>query len=203
MTGCGCEAGEAKGAGLRRTLTIALVLNATMFVVGTVAGIVAQSNGLMADALDMLADAAAYAIALMAIERSGLFKARAATLSGTILLILGMGILLDAGRRALFGSAPDGILMMAVATVSLCVNATVLYLLARQQEKGEVHLRATYIFTRADVIANLAVILSGAVLLFAHLRYVDLIVGAAIGVYVMREALEILSEAREARRAQA
>ena len=76
--------------GQRRTLRIALALNVTMFVVGIVAGIFGQSSGLIADALDMLADASAYAIALMAIERSGLFKARAADLSGTILLILGV-----------------------------------------------------------------------------------------------------------------
>ncbi|MBL6938309.1 MAG: cation transporter [Alphaproteobacteria bacterium] len=198
MTGCGCEQVEVKGAEQRRTLTIALGLNAAMFVVGIVAGLIAQSSGLVADALDMLA----YAIALLAIERSQLFKARAATLSGTILLILGIVVLLDAGRRGLFGSSPDGILMIAVATVSLCVNSTVLYLLARQKEKAEVHLRATYIFTRADVIANLAVILSGAALLVAHFRYVDLIVGAAIVIYVVREAFEILAEAREARGAE-
>ncbi|MDE1938757.1 MAG: cation transporter, partial [Alphaproteobacteria bacterium] len=66
--------------------------------------------------------------------------------------------------------------------------------------KKEVHLRATYIFTRADVVANLAVILSGAILLATGYRYVDLAIGAAIGIYVIREALEILGEGREAAR---
>ncbi|MDE1985842.1 MAG: cation transporter [Alphaproteobacteria bacterium] len=200
MTGCGCGEVEARQAGQRRTLRIALALNVTMFAVGIVAGIVAQSSGLIADALDMLADASAYAIALMAIKRSGVFKARAATWSGTVLLILGAGVLLDAGRRGLFGSSPQSIVMIAVATMSLLVNATVLYLLSKQQEKKEVHLRATYIFTRADVVANLAVILSGAILLATGYRYVDLAIGAAIGIYVIREALEILGEGREAAR---
>ncbi|MDE2163278.1 MAG: cation transporter [Alphaproteobacteria bacterium] len=200
MTGCGCGEVEARQAGQRRTLRIALALNVTMFAVGIVAGIVAQSSGLIADALDMLADASAYAIALMAIKRSGLFKARAATWSGTVLLILGAGVLLDAGRRGFFGSSPQSIVMIAVATMSLLVNATVLYLLSKQQEKKEVHLRATYIFTRADVVANLAVILSGAILLATGYRYVDLAIGAAIGIYVIREALEILGEGREAAR---
>lgn len=200
MAGCGCEAVEVKSASQRRLLAIALGLNAAMFVIGMTAGILAQSSGLIADALDMLADAAAFAIALMAIERSGLFKAHAATLSGTILLILGAGVLLDVARRAAFGSHPESIVMMAVATVSLCVNATVLYFLAQQQnEKKEVHMRATFIFTRADVVVNLAVILSGAILFFTGFRYADLIVGAIIGLYVVREAFEILGEAREAR----
>ena len=48
----------------RRVLRIALALNAMMFIVGLVAGILGQSTSLMADALDMLADAFAYTIAL-------------------------------------------------------------------------------------------------------------------------------------------
>jgi len=63
----------------------ALALNATMFIVGVVAGLVGQTSSLIADALDMLADASAYAIALGAIGRSTRFKAGAATLSGSLL----------------------------------------------------------------------------------------------------------------------
>src|ERR1700720_456619 len=164
----------------RRVLRIAFVLNATMFIVGLVAGLLGQSSSLIADALDMLADAFAYAIALGAVGRSARFKAGAATLSGSLLLLLGVMVLLDVGRRALL------------------VNATVLRMLRRYRE-GEVHLRATWIFTRVDVIANIGVILSGLLVLLTGSRIPDLIMGGAIGVYVVKEAFEILSEAREAR----
>ncbi len=201
MTSCGCHTSKAEHAGQRRTLRLALALNATMFVIGIVAGLIAQSSGLIADALDMLADATAYAIALLAITRSGLFKARAATLSGAILLVLGFGVLVDAGRRAVFGSSPEGLVMIIVAALSLAVNATVLTLLSRTQ-KNEVHLRATVIFTRADVVANLGVILSGLIVSVTGFRFIDLIAGAAIGLYISKEALEILGEARKARKEQ-
>ena len=182
----------------RRVLWIALVLNATMFIVGLVAGLLGQSSSLIADALDMLADASAYAIALGAIGRSTRFKAGAATLSGSLLLLLGVLVLLDAGRRALFGSEPESLVMMAVAFLSFLVNASVLRMLGRYRE-GEVHLRATWIFTRVDVITNVAVMLSGLVVLLTGSQFPDLIVGGAIGIYVVKEAFEILSEAREAR----
>ena len=87
--------------------------------------------------------------------------------------------------------------MMAVAFVSLLVNATVLRMLGRYREK-EVHLRATWIFTRADVIANIGVVLSGLLVLLTGSRFPDLVTGAAIGIYVVKEAIEILGEAREA-----
>jgi hypothetical protein len=90
----------------------------------------------------------------------------------------------------------DG-LMMAVAFLSLLVNANVLRMLGRYRE-GEVHLRATWIFTRVDVIANVGVMLSGLVVLLTGSRFPDLFMGSAIGVYVVKEAFEILSEAREA-----
>ena len=195
MSACGCEARVADTAEQRRVLGIALALNATMFVVGTVAGVLAQSSGLLADALDMLADASAYAIALLAIRRATAFKRRAALTSGAVLALLGSGVIVDAIRRALTASEPEGWVMFAVATLSLTVNATVLRLLRRYRE-GEVHLRASWIFTRADVIANLGVIAAGALVLATGNRIPDLIIGCAIGLYVLKEAFEILRDAR-------
>jgi cation diffusion facilitator family transporter len=183
----------------RRTLKIALGLNIGMFVVEVTAGVIGDSMALVAEGLDNLTDAAAYGIAMMAITRGLLFKARAATVSGLVLLTLGVGVLAEVVRRAFYGESPDGLLMLVVAAVSLAVNATVLKMLNKFRE-GDVHLRATWIFTRADVIANLALILSGLAVLLTGFRYIDLIVGAGIGMYVIKEALEILGDARKARR---
>jgi cation diffusion facilitator family transporter len=196
MSSCHSEA--AKTEAERRVLRIALFLNTAMFSIGLLAGIVAQSTSLIADALDMLADASAYTIALTAVGRSARFKAGAASVSGSVLLVLGLGVLIDVARRVLFGSAPESLVMIGVACVSLAVNATVLRMLGRFRE-GEVHLRATWIFTRVDVIANIGVIAAGLLVSFTGSRYPDLVVGTAIGVYVIKEAFEILGEAHEAR----
>jgi Co/Zn/Cd efflux system component len=134
---CGHSDESTETASQRRVLRIALALNATMFIVGVVAGLVGQSSSLIADALDMLADASAYAIALGAIGRSTRFKAGAATLSGSLLLLLGVLVLLDVGRRALFGSEPESLVMMAVALLSLIVNATVLRMLVDKRDSAE------------------------------------------------------------------
>ena len=197
MSNCGCKI-EAGTAHQRRILTLALFLNATMFVVGLIAGIVAESTGLIADSLDMLADALAYTIGLVAIGRSSLFKTRAARLSGSILLVLGVGVLIDVLRRSLTGANPESTVMMSVAGLSLLANSTVLYLLDRYR-KGEVHLRATWIFTRVDVIANIGVISAAVIVRFTHFVWIDLLVGAAIGTYVIKESFEILSSARTTR----
>jgi len=196
MSDCGCHT-EAASEAERRILRIALGLNASMFAVGVIAGLIAQSMGLIADSLDMLADASAYGIALMAWARSASFKASAAQLSGALLMILGMGVLLGVAWRLVMGSHPGGTWMMGIAFVALVVNATVLRLLERFRH-GEVHLRATWLFTRVDVIANLAVIVSGVLVLLLHSAVPDLVMGTAIALYVIKEAIGILREAREA-----
>jgi cation diffusion facilitator family transporter len=178
----------------RATLRLALLLNATMFVVGMAAGLWAQSTGLMADALDMLADASAYALALLAVTRTTTFKQKAAHWSGSVLLILGAGIILDVVRRGLLGSEPQGPVMMVFSVASLVVNVAVLQMLGKFRH-GEIHVRATWMFTRVDVLANLGVFTSGLAVWLTGLRIADLLIGLAIGLYVAKEAIELLSEA--------
>ena len=194
---CDCAKACANTSAERKTLRVALALNLTMFVIGTIAGLLAESTGLLADALDMLTDAITYGLSLMAISRGLAFKKNAARWSGGILVVLGIGIILDVVRRWFFGSDPVGSVMMVYSTVSFAVNLYVLTQVAKFH-RGEIHLRASYICTRADVIANLAVFTSGGIVAVTGLNIVDLIIGSLIGLYVLKEAFEILVEAKEA-----
>ena len=175
------------------------MLNAAMFCVGLVVGYLADSTGVIADALDMGTDAVAYALALMATTRNHAFKRNTARWTGGVLLVLGGGIALEAIRRAIVGSEPIGLAMILYSVVSFGVNLYVLTQLSKYR-KGEVHLRASYICTRADVIANIGVFVSGLIVWASGLRLVDLIAGFAIGIYVFKEALEIMREANESAR---
>src|SRR5512146_3291995 len=82
-----------------RTLWVLLALNAAMFVVEALAGWLAQSSGLIADSLDMLADAAVYGLSLYAVGRAARTKLRAAHASGLLQGALALGVLADVVRR--------------------------------------------------------------------------------------------------------
>ncbi len=192
---CECSQHTATSEQERHTLRIALFLNGAMFIVGMSAGWWAQSTGLMADALDMLADASAYAIALLAVNRGTFFKVQAARWSGTILLLLGVGILAEVAWKCLHGNEPQGTIMMAFSLLSLLVNVSVLRMLAPFRQ-GEVHLRATWIFTKVDVIANLGVFVTGTLVYFLNLSWADAAIGLLIGAYVVKESIEILHTAK-------
>lgn len=194
-----CECRQASQETQRRVLWIALALNAAMAIIGGIGGWIAESTGLLADALDMLTDAGSYGLGLMAVGRSVRFKANSARLTGLILLVLGVGVLLEVGRRILHGAEPVSVWMVAISMLSLAVNITVLRLLTPLKD-GEVHLRAAWICTRADVVANFGVILAGALVWLIGSPYPDFIVGTLIGLYVIKESVEILIDASRTQR---
>ncbi|HFB97943.1 MAG TPA: cation transporter, partial [Bryobacterales bacterium] len=61
---------------------------------------------------------------------------------------------------------------------------------------GEVHMRASWIFSANDVIANLGVILGGLLVWWLDSRWPDLLIGAVVAGFVLRGAGRILAEAR-------
>jgi Co/Zn/Cd efflux system component len=181
----GEEAGQ--GAVLRQLLAI----NATMFVVELGLGLWAQSTGLVADSLDMLADALVYGVALYAVGRAAKTKRRAARMSGWLQLILACGALSEVARRAVVGSEPVEAAMIAVASVALVANLACVALLARHRDGG-VHMRASWIFSTNDALANLGVIVAGVLVLVTGSAVPDLLVGAAVGMLVLSGAVRIL-----------
>lgn len=197
MSDCGCEF-EAQNAAERKTLRVLLCINAFMFALEFSAGLIAYSAGLLADSLDMLADASVYGVSLYAVGRNQLLKAKAAHISGVIQVLLGLAVIVEVGRRFVFGSSPEGLLMLSIGSLALAANLTCLALLAKHRN-GEVHMRASWIFSTNDVLANLGVMLSGVLVAFTASSLPDLIIGMIISALVIRGGIIILSEAKEAR----
>ncbi len=194
MSDCGCGTEQAEQLE-RTTLTYLLLINGAMFVIEAVLGVMAQSTGLIADSLDMLADAAVYGISLYVVGKGISQQAKAATVSGWLQIILGIGVLFDVVRRVLLGSDPQSFLIMSVGALALAANITCLILISKHREGG-VHMRASWIFSTNDVIANIGVIVSGALVWLFASRYPDLLVGAVIATVVVRGGIKILKEAR-------
>lgn len=173
------------------TLRVLLALNAAMFVVELVAGWLAQSTGLLADSLDMFADAAVYGLALRAVGRPPELKLRAAHVSGWLQLALALGAFAEVARRAAFGSEPEPPVMVGVSLLALAANVACLGLIHRHRHRGA-HMRASYIFSANDVLANLGVIAAGALVAGTGSPVPDLVIGAAIAAIVLRGAVRIL-----------
>ncbi|WP_306341500.1 cation transporter, partial [Solemya elarraichensis gill symbiont] len=82
------------------------------------------------------------------------------SISGWFQFLLGLLILFDIIRRVLSGSEPQSILMITVGILALIANLFCLTLIEKHKH-GEVHMRASWVFTKNDLIANTGVIFSG------------------------------------------
>ncbi|MBU3005948.1 cation transporter [Paraglaciecola arctica] len=195
MSGCGCEV-EIKDASQKRVLYWLLGINATMFFVEMTVGILADSTALIADSMDMLADAVVYGIGIYAVGKSILHKAKAAQISGYFQLLLGVIILIDITRRLFLGSEPISSLMIGMGFIALIANVACLVII-RNHKNDEVHMRASWIFSANDVIANMGVIIAGVLVVWLDSRVPDLVIGCIVSIAVLRGAWMILKDAKQ------
>ena len=191
MSGCDC-AEDAVGLE-QQTLMALLTINGVMFVAEVIVGWIAESTALLADSLDMLADATVYGIALYAASRSGGTQRTAARVSGVLQIALGLGVLVEVIRRAVFGSEPTSHLMIGAGTVALAANLVCLRLIAKHRDGGA-HMRASWIFSKNDVIANTGVIVAGLLVMVSGSRVPDLVVGSIVVMVVVRGGVQILAD---------
>lgn len=140
-----------------------------MFVAEFSAGLLRGSTASLADSLDMFADAAVPASAVRP-RRGGTPRVD--------------------GERA--GTRLHGV----GRSCGLIANVTCLVIISKHR-RGEVHMRASWIFSTNDVIANLGVIIGGALVYYLDNRFPDLIIGFIVGFIVLRGGIEIMKEARE------
>ncbi|MDW8020848.1 MAG: cation transporter [Chloroherpetonaceae bacterium] len=179
-----------------RAVRVVLLINLLMFAVEMAAGLWAESTGLIADSLDMLADAAVYGLTLYAIGKTAREKKTAAWAAAIAQFILALWLAYEVVRRFLGGSEPIGWAMMGVSALAFAANYACLLLLDAHK-KGEAHLRAAWIFTKYDLLANVGVIVSGALVLWLHTNLPDLVIGSIIALLVFYGTIEIFDVVKE------
>jgi Co/Zn/Cd efflux system component len=168
-----------------------LAINAVMFILEFGVGIVAQSTGLIADSLDMFADATVYGVSLYAVGKAAKLKLKAAHFSGWLQMALALGVLLEVIRRFLYGSEPVSMLMMGFGIVALIANIICLLLIFKSRDQGS-HMKASWIFSANDVLANVGVIVAGVLVSVTGTQYPDLVISLLIAGLVMWGAIRIL-----------
>lgn len=178
----------------RRTLWIVLWLNVAIAIGFFAIGYFADSNALLANGLDNSSDAIVYALSLLALSRSRVWKRGAARFSGVMLLVFAAGVIADAVRRFLEGSHPGGLMMLAMAAVAAVVNLICLRMLRKTKEK-DVNMRAATTFSFNDFISNGGIIAAGVVVMVTGANWPDLVVGIAVACIALYGGIQILRDA--------
>jgi Co/Zn/Cd efflux system component len=192
---CDNECQESKtDPGYRRILWVALGINLLMFFVEIVASVVAGSVSLRADALDFLADALNYVIALAVIGSSLRWRASAALVKGGIMALFGLWVAGSIIANTLIRAMPEAEVIGAVGLVALVANVSVAALLYRHRASDS-QAMSVWLCTRNDCIANIGVILAGIGVWISGTPWPD------IGVAGIVAYLGVSSAVRIARRA--
>ena len=176
-----------------KVLWTILLINLAFFIIEMTTGIFSKSMGLVADSLDMLADAFVYGISLLAVGATVARKKGIAKTAGWFQITLAVIGFVEVIRRFIASeSLPDFSTMIIVSIFALIANGICLYLLQKSSSKEEAHMKASLIFTSNDIIINIGVIVAGTLVYFTNTRYPDLVIGSIVFVLVLQGAFRIL-----------
>lgn len=176
----------------KKLLWLVLAINFGFFLIEMTTGSISGSMGLVADSLDMFADAIVYSLSLIAVGGTIARKKSIAKMSGNFQIFLASLGFLEVVRRFIgLDAPPDFQTMIIVSTLALIANGYCLYLLQKSRSE-EAHMKASMVFTSNDVIINSGVILAGILVNVLDSNKPDLIVGTIVFIIVIRGAINIL-----------
>lgn len=191
----------------RRPLTISLVLVLAFLVVQVVTGLVTGSLSLLSDAGHMATDALGLAMALAAIhlasraeQRSartfGLYRLEILAALANAVLLLGVAVyvLYEAVQRLSDPVEIASVPVFVVGLLGLGVNV-VSFRLLREGADESINIEGAYLEVVADMLGSLGVVLGAIVIWTTGWTWVDPVVGAAIGVFILPRALRLGREA--------
>jgi cobalt-zinc-cadmium efflux system protein len=186
-----------------RSLSIALALILGFMAVEVVAGLLASSLALLSDAAHMLGDAAALALALVALRLAarppsgamtfGLkrFEPLSALINGVALGILGLVFAVGGVARLASPTDVDAVVVVITATVAIPVNLAAARVLAGASRRS-VNVEGAFAHVVTDLYAFILTALAGVVILATGFDRADAIAALAIAGLMLWAAVGLL-----------
>jgi len=184
----------ARDDGFRRVLWVALAINAGMFLVEGISGLMGDSVSLQADALDFLGDAANYSLGLAVLGLTLSRRATAGLIKGVSMGLFGPWVIGTALYNVVAHAVPSPAVMGAVGFLALAANIGVAVLLFRHRQ-GDSNRRSVWLCTRNDAIGNLAVILAASGVFASGTAWPDLIVALVMATLALSSCYRVVAQA--------
>jgi cobalt-zinc-cadmium efflux system protein len=193
-------------AGNEKRLWIALGLTSAFLVAEVVGAFLTGSLALLSDAAHMFTDASALGVSLAAIQIGKRaadkkrtfgyyrFEILAAAFNATLLFFVAMYILYEAYQRLRAPAEIQSIGMLAIATLGLVINLVSMKLLGAASEQS-LNVKGAYLEVWSDMLGSLGVIAAALVIRFTGWNWVDSVVAAGIGLWVLPRTWVLLKEA--------
>jgi Co/Zn/Cd efflux system component len=200
--GCGHEhvqAFDGMSDDYKRRLWLVIAINAIMFAVEMIAGTIAGSQALKADALDFLADTLTYGVSLAVIGMSIQVRSTAALAKGVSLLLMGLWVFGSTIWSVFILNVPAAPIMASIAIAALIANAASVALLAKYAE-GDANVRSVWLCSRNDMIGNVFVVIAALGVWGTDTAWPDLIVAGFMAALFLQSATRIIKQSLQERK---
>ncbi len=192
-----CCGGNAKFEGLdpryKRSLWFVIAINAAMFAIELIAGVVAGSQALQADALDFLGDTLTYGVSLAVIGMSLRVRATAALAKGVSLTLMGVWVFGSTAYHVLVLGVPRAEIMGLIGALALAANVVSVVLLLPYKD-GDANVRSVWLCSRNDALGNVAVLAAAAGVWQTTTAWPDLIVAGIMAGLFLWSSSQILRQ---------
>jgi cobalt-zinc-cadmium efflux system protein len=186
-------------------LVIAIVLNAVIFIVELVGGILTNSLALISDSLHNLSDFFALILSYIA-SRVVQWKSNSeksygyvrveifvAFINSMALVLIGIYIIYEGIQRFAYPEPVAGGWMLIIAAVGFVVN-TAATLLLKTHAHHDLNMKSAYLHLLTDAIESLAVVVVAGIIAWKDWRVLDPLISIAIGLFIIKSAWSIVTE---------
>lgn len=193
------------GAKHNKSLKIVFAITATYLVIEVVVGFISNSLALLSDAAHMLTDVGGQALALFAIwmtskprnnhKTYGYYRTEifSALINALVLIFISGFILYEAWQRFKEPPAVAGIPMLIVAVCGLIINLIGMKILKAGSEES-INIKGAFLEVVSDMLSSVAVIIAGIIILATGWLYIDPIMSALIGLFILPRTYNLLKE---------
>ncbi len=178
----------------RHVLQSVLAINAVLFAIEAAGGLFAGSSALLGDSLDMLGDSLVYGASLYVVGRSARAQASVAAAKGVVMGVLGLAVIAGTAAKLALGGVPDPEFIGGIGALALAGNSACFALLYRHRADN-LNFRSTWLCSRNDLVANLAVLVAALAVAATRSPWPDALVGAALAALWLRTSARVLREA--------
>jgi cobalt-zinc-cadmium efflux system protein len=190
---------------LNTAFIVGIILNSVFVVLEVVFGLVSHSLSLLTDAGHNLSDVAGLALALLAFKLSKVgstseytygYKRSTIIVSffNALVLFVAVGLIgYEAVMRFIHEEKVEGGTMAWVALAGIGVNAVTAYLFVKDKDK-DLNVKSAYLHMAVDAIVSFGVVISGVVIYFTRLYWIDSVVSLIVAIVILKGTWSLLIE---------
>jgi cobalt-zinc-cadmium efflux system protein len=188
---------------LNSAFIIGIILNSAFVLLEVIAGLWSHSLSLLTDAGHNLSDVAGLALSLLAFKLSKASSNKEYTYGykrstiivsffNALILFIAVGFIgYEAIMRFIHQETVEGGTMAWVAFAGIGVNAFTAYLFVKDKDK-DLNVKGAYLHMAVDAIVSFGVVVSGIIIYFTKLYWIDSVVSLIVAIVILRGTWSLL-----------